>query len=263
MSAPCPESAFQPKDSAKQCPLCNQSFGMTRWKYNCHVCGKIVCDDCTATRMTLPPVYVKEAVRVCDGCKGVAGQMGGRTPGGGRTLGGGGPTAQGTEEEERAKRAAIMAARLGKQPGMRPLSSQAGKRPAAAGPSPAAASPAQPAQPATSSQSASAFSGGGGRTAGGDGDGGGGMGGRANTEPVRGDAPPPGSNPMLEAALRRQQAQGGGAASGQKTDDPERLSLLAQIGTALQKKNQTEPFGLRSMETHKLRMYLRHLQQEK
>ena len=76
-------------------------------------------------------------------------------------------------------------------------------------------------------------------------------------------APAPGSNPMLEAALRRQAAAKGrsnATPASAASVDPERTALLARISQALAQRRQDEPFGLRSMETPKLRVYLRHLE---
>ena len=254
MAGPCPEGHFEAKDGVAKCPLCEKEFGTFRWKYNCHMCGQVVCDDCSKTTMTLPPVWVREPVKVCDKCRGVAAQTGGRTAGGGRALGGSGPTTQGTEEEERAKRLAMIEARQ-KQPALRPLSSQGGARPRGATGPPAHNAHAPPAEPAgLGARAATEPPGVAPPPPAGDG---GGMGTRAEPDPAaRGGAP----NPMLEAAMRRQAAAAAGAPAGQrKTDDPEKLQLLAQINAILHRRGESEPFGLRAMDNAKLRVYLKNL----
>lgn len=99
--------SFKDSKKAKKCGLCGKEFGVTRWKYNCHQCGDVVCDDCSKSLVALPPVH-PAAVRVCDLCVSASGN-----PSKGRKLGG--ASARGTEEEEREKRAKAAEARMAAQ----------------------------------------------------------------------------------------------------------------------------------------------------
>ena len=63
-TAPCAERDFVKKDQRSKCLCCNAGFGMTRWKYHCHMCGEVVCDNCSSGKLTLPPVWTAEPVRV-------------------------------------------------------------------------------------------------------------------------------------------------------------------------------------------------------
>ena len=109
MAQGCPMGDMKPHKPAKKCAMCGKEFGVTRWKYSCHVCGEVVCDDCSKTEVPIPPLY-PTAVRVCDLCKSQVAAPSGQ----GRRLGG---TAakQGSAEEEREKRAAAAAARMAAQ----------------------------------------------------------------------------------------------------------------------------------------------------
>ena len=69
------------------------------------------------------------------------------------------------------------------------------------------------------------------------------------------------TNPALEAALRRQQQSAGSRGPAAAPVDPEKARLLRTIQEKLKQKSEDEPFGLRSMDVAKLRIYLRHLEE--
>jgi hypothetical protein len=252
------------------------------WRYNCHMCGTVVCDNCSQRKFTLPPVWTTEPVRVCDGCVASAIELGGVAPGNGRVLGGGqasdaSPTAVADPAAEmRAKMAAARVAQQSKNPA-RPSSASATKRP---NPAPAAtpsstATPTSVATPNANATSATTPT----QTSSEctpasetrvdssvlttSEDCEGAVTDRQSSSSVLlgdGSVDSP-SNPVLLAAMRRKaeaEAKGG---RGGPAVDPEKQGLILQILAALKAKGEEEPFGLRSMEKPKLQMYLRHLQQ--
>jgi trehalose-6-phosphate synthase len=68
-------------------------------------------------------------------------------------------------------------------------------------------------------------------------------------------------NPALQAALKRQQ-QNHGTVQHSSAEKTERQQLLESISAVLRRKGEDEPFGLRSMDTTKLRLYLNHITSE-
>lgn len=241
---------------------------MMLWKHTCDVCRKTVCDDC-APRNTDSVGSDGETtkLRVCQTC--------GST---GRRLGGGGSTAanetatsleappqRGVEqaggsvdpnsEAERARRVAIIEARNKSQQSRgRPQGTGGSAAPRPAPAAAPAASPPPPPQPSAPAQSTAPA---------------------VTTPPpaaVAAAAAAPAtnasnrpSNPALEAAMRRQQqqqqqARGGSAAAAQAANmSPEKVKLLREIDTLLEKHREEPPFGLRASDEIKLKGYLQYL----
>ena len=197
---------------------------MTRWRYNCHMCGEVICDDCSPFTAMLPPVWVTEPVRVCKACMPEVSQRTQVKKDGGRVLGGSTAPAL-SEDQERERRARLAEERANR-----------GNRPAVA----PTRQPAKPNQTSNAQPAQSSLGGG-------------------REEP---QARQEGSNPMLEAALRRQQQRNEGS-SNQPAADPEKAALLSQIAAVYRGRGDTEPFGLRSMDVPRLRLHLKHLQDGK
>ena len=267
---PTPESKYQPKKKVDACPYCKMSFGLTTWKYHCGWCGSVVCDNCSPKTFHLPPVH-PESIRVCNKCVTDASNYAAQhqTRGtAGRVLGGG--TERGTEEEEREKRAKIIADRMKKSaPPSRQTSSafaedpdkeaqirireeirrrdeererqaRAAKKtavPAAVVPEVTESSAASSTPPKTSPEPEPIAR-------------------QPSTDGPGGEGRK--ANPALAAMLRRQQSAGSRPTAAPQ--DPEKAKLLRIIGEKLKIKNEEEPFGLRSMDVTKLRIYLRHLE---
>jgi hypothetical protein len=259
---PCPESAFASKEPCDKCPVCSGKFGVTKWKYHCHMCGKVVCDDCSKGKMTLPPLYTSTPVRVCKPCWADAAMLGGKTTGNGRVLGSNGsapapapeaPSNQGTPPpvagssddpaaaERRAKMAAAAAARSAAAPG-RPGAKKSTARPpsASVAAKPAAVAAAAPASPPVNPEASSSAVG------------------EAAEPPVAVSAE---RSAMLEAAMRRkqQQLEQQGGRSQSSTVDPQRIVLLEKVRAKLRSKGMDEPFGLQAMDRVKLQSYLNRL----
>jgi hypothetical protein len=269
---PTPESKYQPKKKVDACPYCKVSFGLTIWKYHCGWCGSVVCDNCSPKTFHLPPVH-PESIRVCDKCvteaSNYAAEHQPRGTTGGRVLGGG--TERGSEEEEREKRAKIIADRMKKnalpsrqtsafaegsdkeaqirireeirrRDEERERQALAAKKAAVLPPVVAEVAPAAEATSSTPPKTS------------------------PEPEPIarQPSSDGPGgegrkTNPALEAMLRRQQ-QSAGSRPNAGPQDPEKAKLLRIIGEKLKIRNEEEPFGLRSMDVAKLRIYLRHLE---
>ncbi|SCU68814.1 uncharacterized protein TEOVI_000526900 [Trypanosoma equiperdum] len=68
-------------------------------------------------------------------------------------------------------------------------------------------------------------------------------------------------NPVLEAAMRRRQQHMLGVGPN-TVNSEEKIRLLTEITTILKQRGEDEPFGLRSMDETKLRVYLRHIREK-
>jgi hypothetical protein len=264
---PCPEQAFEPKKPVEQCPICSTKFGIATWKHNCHMCGWIVCDNCSKSRLTLPPVWTSEPVRVCDPCLSAAAQLGGKAPGEGRILGGG-STSEGTdglriEESPEERRAKMLAARQqsagpsrttdarGKGPRQGPLASSTVKPAPVTTTAPAtseqpAHSPGEPTSPTVPAPASTADTSTAERQT-------------STASVVSSDGVAP-MNPVLAAAMRRKQAEEGKLGRPQAvTLDPQRIEMLHKVQVRLRQLGRDEPFGLSNFDRQKLQTYLRHL----
>jgi predicted RNA-binding Zn-ribbon protein involved in translation (DUF1610 family) len=283
---PCPEQAFTPKSTRKACTSCGTNFGMTTWRYNCHMCGDVVCDNCSQRRLTLPPVYTSEPVRVCDPCLPNATQLGGKAPNNGNVLGTRSESTEnaGREETPEERRAKLVAARMGSagasKSAAKPTarsnvvrSSQPQVATATEQPVPAttaadsndvpavsptsAPPPPEPADPVVNPATTSTPSDPAVVTANADV--------KSPTSPTGAAATGAASderpmNPVLAAAMKRKadaEAKNGRPQSA--TVDPQRLVLLQQVRERLKSKGVDEPFGLSSYDRTKLQMYLQHL----
>ena len=247
----CKESDLQPKDGVTHCPLCKKDFGVFLWKYNCHCCGMVHCDDCCSNSYKLPPRW-REPVRVCKDCdtkrtssttsdsvSSPAVAVIARQPS--ETLASNTSITEDGKRTNPALEAALRRQQSKNTKSVRPAPVAAKSQQQPAHQQPAQQQPAQqqPAlqQPAPSKVVVKS----------------------SDEELVLGSdlSPVEVSNRALEAALRRQQSTQLVTSS---SGDSEKMQLLLTIQKLLQKKKQDEPFGLRSMDSTKLRMYLNHLQ---
>ena len=186
-----------------------------------------------------------------------------KTGGGARALGGTGPTQQGTDEEERQKRIAIIEARAKKSASMGGLSRENTNATISRQSSAITTNTPKPSStlfvdskeiPVNTAENTNTTVGSDGaeeRSS---------SGGAPDVSPSR--EPPAVSNPMLEAALRRAQANPQPGQNTKNNNDPVRIELMGQINAILQRRGESEPFGLRSMDNAKLRVYLKHMQQK-
>lgn len=233
---------LQDKDTVSKCPLCKQSFGITLWKYHCAHCGKVVCDDCAPEKYVDLSLFGDSAEhRMCRIC---VAQAKPATVDGGRTLGGqGGRSDNPHDAEERERRANLFAQKMKPQSAPRkgfapsaPLSSNKPQN------SDSTNNNNNKVQEPTASSSPAA----------------------PNNEGAARPVPQgsnPEANPVLAAALRRQEAAKAGTVRPNQMD-PERQKILSEIQAILKKREEDEPFGLRSMDATKMRMFLRHLQEK-
>lgn len=222
-------------NSGTACPLCKKEFGIFRHRYECAACKGTFCDDCTPNKFVIPPN--PDAARVCTTCEQSVRRTA-KDADGGRRLGGGeGPSKNASDASEREMRARLAEERLNAQR----LPSSTKKTSVAKLHPPARKEPEECQQtPPAQSQ---------GRTLG-------------TSGPATAASPPTGeSNPVLAAALRRQQQQQGTMRPAPSMD-PERQQILLEIQTLLRSKNEEEPFGLRSMDAVKMRLYLKHLREK-
>ena len=243
---------LQPQGPAKNCPKCRREFGFTLWKYNCHICGLVVCDDCAPNKYVIPGGS-EDPEKVCKDCEKKKGNEGLKTSDGGRKLGGGeAPPPVTSEDAERERRAKLAEERMKNSSRRGIPTSTSSQPPRGAASSSSSAAPQshdiaransdfpahdmekvkqqeKPSAPVTTSDPPTAAGGG-------------------------------SSNPVLDAALRRQQSS---QLAGGPRVDPEKQLLLAEIHQVLVSRGEEEPFGLRSMEPTKLRLYLNHLTSKK
>lgn len=58
---------WQPDTQSESCNGCNERFTVLNRRHHCRNCGKLICVDCSLTRLLLPHSQVKKE-RVCDQC---------------------------------------------------------------------------------------------------------------------------------------------------------------------------------------------------
>eukprot|EP01012_Entosiphon_sulcatum_P017721 TRINITY_DN22465_c0_g1_i1.p1 TRINITY_DN22465_c0_g1~~TRINITY_DN22465_c0_g1_i1.p1 ORF type:complete len:255 (-),score=29.12 TRINITY_DN22465_c0_g1_i1:69-833(-) len=234
---------WQDKTGVKSCPFCAKEFGPLKWKRNCHACGRILCDNCSATA-AMPPQY-QEAVRVCRDCKprvaAVFGSSGKdvKQSVGGRTLGG----AAQTDESDRELRARMAEERMQalQSRGMGKLVRAATANLAPVSPATERSNPASP------------------------------PGGIASTEQSSLNRTP--STPMEDtdremrasAAEARMKGYAGlGEPKAQELDiRRQKAEIIGQIKEQLVRLGGDEPFGLHGMALPKLKQYLADLRQRR
>ncbi|KAF2840975.1 hypothetical protein M501DRAFT_902973, partial [Patellaria atrata CBS 101060] len=49
---------WQPDNEASICPVCGVSFTFWLRKHHCRKCGRVVCDNCSTHRITIPRQFV-------------------------------------------------------------------------------------------------------------------------------------------------------------------------------------------------------------
>eukprot|EP01098_Paradermamoeba_levis_P015659 TRINITY_DN8071_c0_g2_i1.p1 TRINITY_DN8071_c0_g2~~TRINITY_DN8071_c0_g2_i1.p1 ORF type:complete len:1022 (+),score=240.84 TRINITY_DN8071_c0_g2_i1:1250-4315(+) len=57
---------WESEKQVEKCRLCDSSFNVFKWKYNCFNCGKIFCKDCSKKKIFLP--RFGEECQVCNSC---------------------------------------------------------------------------------------------------------------------------------------------------------------------------------------------------
>lgn len=63
-----PTYYFIDQDKVDNCQKCNVKFSTLKRKYNCSSCGRVVCNDCSNSKIELPQLHYLKPVRVCDDC---------------------------------------------------------------------------------------------------------------------------------------------------------------------------------------------------
>jgi len=53
----------------KKCMRCDAVFGFTRRKHHCRVCGDIVCNKCSRSKVMIDSLNERNGSRACDSCK--------------------------------------------------------------------------------------------------------------------------------------------------------------------------------------------------
>lgn len=81
-NAPLPPSVqvrppWQPDNQAPSCGQCFTAFSLLKRRHHCRHCAKVFCSKCTTSKVAIPKLKYKEAVRVCNTCLPTA-QQGGR-----------------------------------------------------------------------------------------------------------------------------------------------------------------------------------------
>lgn len=49
---------WQPDADVSECPICHRQFGWLFRKHHCRKCGRVVCNDCSPHRITIPRQYI-------------------------------------------------------------------------------------------------------------------------------------------------------------------------------------------------------------
>ena len=49
---------WQPDAEASECPICHRQFGFLFRRHHCRKCGRVVCNDCSPHRITIPRQYI-------------------------------------------------------------------------------------------------------------------------------------------------------------------------------------------------------------
>lgn len=57
-----------PDQSRTNCMVCNQSFSFMRRKHHCRGCGRLLCNDCTPHRISMPRIGFFQPERACTEC---------------------------------------------------------------------------------------------------------------------------------------------------------------------------------------------------
>jgi len=63
-----PTYYFIDQDKVDNCQKCNSKFTTLKRKNNCRSCGRVVCNDCSNSKIELPHLHYSKPVRVCDDC---------------------------------------------------------------------------------------------------------------------------------------------------------------------------------------------------
>ncbi|CAM9555063.1 unnamed protein product, partial [Ectocarpus fasciculatus] len=51
---------WQRDEDAKRCAVCRRDFTVLRWRHHCRFCGRVVCEDCSASKV--------DGQRACESC---------------------------------------------------------------------------------------------------------------------------------------------------------------------------------------------------
>eukprot|EP00013_Stygamoeba_regulata_P010449 CAMPEP_0177687774 /NCGR_PEP_ID=MMETSP0447-20121125/34316_1 /TAXON_ID=0 /ORGANISM="Stygamoeba regulata, Strain BSH-02190019" /LENGTH=104 /DNA_ID=CAMNT_0019198055 /DNA_START=205 /DNA_END=519 /DNA_ORIENTATION=+ len=57
-----------PDEKVQACQRCAKPFSFTNRRHHCRCCGKVVCDDCSKSRIPLPQYGFLDPVRACSNC---------------------------------------------------------------------------------------------------------------------------------------------------------------------------------------------------
>ena len=49
---------WQPDNEVSECPICHRQFGFLFRRHHCRKCGRVVCNDCSPHRITIPRQYI-------------------------------------------------------------------------------------------------------------------------------------------------------------------------------------------------------------
>lgn len=52
---------WQPDAEVSECPICHRQFGFLFRRHHCRKCGRVVCNDCSPHRITIPRQYIVHA----------------------------------------------------------------------------------------------------------------------------------------------------------------------------------------------------------
>ncbi|KEG10250.1 hypothetical protein DQ04_03981030 [Trypanosoma grayi] len=206
--------------SGSACPLCKRSFGLLLWRHVCGTCKRNFCEACA-------PKCNGE--RRCKSC-GSAGTLH-------KQQQSGAAIASGDDGRERCVRAAEERMKAAQQRGK----PQRRDAPGAATPPNQREHQQQPEENSPKQTSISGAM-------------------QPETAPTQTAQAQtqPGTNPVLEAAMRRRQQEQLGMNANRGNSD-EKVLLITEITKVLHQRGEEEPFGLRAMDEAKLRSYLRYI----